>query len=396
MNTKVKIILAVFTMAITFSAVQAQRGMDRQMTPQKHGASISSKLAEKLALTEEQQAELKKINETFIEKMKAQKEEHSWEKMKVLRVEHHAAIATILTPEQKEKFEAQRPERAGMQGRRGGHGQFHKANAENRKAMQKERQGYVKENIHPVIVEQRAKLEAKISATDKKAIAELREKIQASKKERITERKSQMRGFKYGKGQNGKANHRGHQGKGSPLLDEVSRQRAESLVKAYSNDIESLFDDITPQREQWKNDLKAIHENYRKENSEKRGMGRMEGKTPSEEKLARRDFQKKLRFLLMPAEMKSPKSSAKEERLIAVFPNPAGNIQNIEFEVVTAGSVKVDIVDQQGNVVKSVYKGELPKGLNKLEVNIGELKSNMYYYRITDAQGTTSKPFFVR
>jgi hypothetical protein len=62
-------------------------------------------LTGELSLTEQQQAELKKINAGFAEKMKAQGEAADFEKRKALRQEHQAAIEKVLTSEQKEKLD---------------------------------------------------------------------------------------------------------------------------------------------------------------------------------------------------------------------------------------------------------------------------------------------------
>jgi len=385
MKSKFQFITIATLLLASFIALQAQRGWGGGMDAGKRTEHITQMLSEKLSLTDEQQAAIKNINSSFSEKMKAQGLDRDFEKMKALHEEHHAAIEKVLTTEQKEKFAALKSERHGEMGP---HGKHARGNSENRQAMFDEMRTYREENIRPVMQEQRAALDPKIPAADQKAIASLREKINAAKKDMATMHEGKPEGSGF---------HKGHHGiMRTVMADEATRQQAEKLVETYGADIESIFTEIAPQREQWRNDLKAIHEKYRKDEAKNPHNGWREGKEPAAEKIASRDFHKKLRFLLMPAEATTAAPQPQDERNINVFPNPAGTIQHIGFEVLAAGKVQVDIVDSQGNIVKSVFKGELPKGLNKLEVNTSGLPAKMYYYRVTDAQGMTSKPFFIR
>lgn len=279
----------------------------------------------------------------------------------------------------------------------GRHGNHAHGNFENHKAIHEEMRSYRQENILPVVQEQRAVLEPKIAAADQEVIASLRAKINEAKKDMATrnEGKPEGKGFHRG-GPHGKSFGAHHGLMRTVMADEATRQQAEKLVETYNADIEKLLEGIASQRQQWQNDMKAIHEKYSKDGAQRSHEGWRGSKEPSTEKATKRDFHKKLRFLLMPAEAATTAAQPQAERNINVFPNPAGPTQNIEFEVLAAGKVQVDIVDRQGNVVKSVFKGDLPKGVNKLEVNTSGLPAKMYYYRITDAGGMTSKPFFIR
>ncbi len=394
---KIRISLTLLAVAAMMVFAHAQRGFgQRQFDPEKRAEHITKVLAEKLSLSENQKADLLKVNQDFSAKLKTHMTQQNMEEMKALRTEHHAAISKILTAEQKEIFDNHQPQHQGM---RGGRGQFQKQNMEVRKAMMDELKSYRQENIQPVMLEQRAKLESKISKADKKAIIDLREKIAAKRKEHLEQRKEMaQQHHKHRKDAGMRAGHqgfkRGHsQGQGFGLMDDEMKKVAEKLVKSYGADIEKLFVEIAPKREQWQSDIKAIRETHRPKTAGFRQKTQAEPKSPSEEMKTRRDFHRKLSFLLMKAENNTESFGVQPDRKVNVFPNPAGSTQFIEFEVLNPGLVNVEIVDQLGNIVKSVYKGELPKGMNKLEVNVGELKGNMYYYRITDTKGITSKPF---
>jgi DNA-binding MarR family transcriptional regulator len=385
---KIRLYFTLLMVIAIGAVVQAQQGFGggRHGNPGPNPKQMNQQIVKFLSLTEAQQEELKKINQPFFERMQGVRKEGSAEGMKQLREEHHAAILSILTPEQKTKFEEHKPMGPGFKG--GGKHPFNKEFAEKRKAMMEEILQYRKDNIHPVIASQRAKLEKKINATDKKDIDELREKLADLRKEGMG--KGPNGGFGFGR--KGGGMHMGHKGPGICLMNDAAHEQAEKLVKKYGKDIETLMNEIAAKREQWHSDIKDIFEKYRPEVNFQHKDSK--GKEASKELEARRDFHRKLHFLLMKAD--APIGDAvkpQNQRSINVYPNPAGATQFIEFEMVNQGIVKVEIVDQGGNVMKSVFKGELPKGMNKLEVNVGELRGNMYYYRITDAAGVTSKPF---
>lgn len=368
----------------------------------------TARMTEILGLSEEQQAQVKALHLTFAEKMKNREERPDPEEMKTLHEEQKAAIAKVLTPEQLSKWEAQKTE---FRERR-------QENVENRTALHDELRAYHEENIRPVMAGQRLKLDAKISAEDKAQITALRNQIKAEHEKRMAEAKEK------GQGKNDKPgwNRHGHAdfpgdawGPGGPFpgghhkilgrifQDDETREKTQKLVETYSADIDALFAEIADQQEQWQKDAKAIHKKYKPENPGfdgpgPKGKGRHGQKADEagENRAERREFHKKLAFLLMPVGETEPAAAAPFERKISVFPNPAGAVQNIEFEVIKAGKVLVEIVDRQGNVVKTAFTGEMPAGMNKLEINTSELTGQMYFYRITDASGVSSKPFNVR
>ncbi|MBK7869689.1 MAG: T9SS type A sorting domain-containing protein [Saprospiraceae bacterium] len=176
-----------------------------------------------------------------------------------------------------------------------------------------------------------------------------------------------------------------------PTRDEESHNKVKALVDKYGADIETLYSEIATQEKQWQADRKAIFEKY---NPKKEGTKAPHQKKARPERTNERgDFHKKLSFLLLNPNAETPAETKQIERKVNTFPNPASEKQNLEFEVMQAGKVLVEIIDQQGNVVKTVFNGTLEKGTTKLEVSLENLKNKFYFYRITDAAGVTTKPF---
>jgi Spy/CpxP family protein refolding chaperone len=100
--------------------LQAQGQGDREINPEKIAEKMTQRMDEKLDLTEAQE---KQINALFLEQANNRKEtqKERGEKMKAAREAHKQKLAAILTPEQKEKWEAERKKgRPQMRKKRGG------------------------------------------------------------------------------------------------------------------------------------------------------------------------------------------------------------------------------------------------------------------------------------
>ncbi len=407
MNVKMHLLTAILLLSAGFACAQPGPGPRHRATPEQMADRLTARMTEELGLSDDQQAQVKALHLAFAQKMKNREERPSQEEMKALHEAQKAAIAKVLTPEQLTKWEAQKTENRERRAE----------NIEKRAALHDELRAYHEQNIQPVMTEQRLKLDAKITPEDQKTIASLRSQIATARENR--QKEAEEKGFGKDKGNKARPGKKeGFEGRmpfpggprhgfGPARLDEKSRDQAKKLVETYSADIDVLFAEIADQREQWEKDIKAIHEKYKPENPdfdgpgpEGRGFLGKKGEETAEngqnERTDRRDFHKKLTFLLMPATGDEPVTAAPFERKINVFPNPAGAVQNIEFEVLKAGKVLVEIVDRQGNVVQTAFTGEMPAGMNKLEINTSDLKGQMYFYRITDASGVSSKPFNVR
>ena len=148
------------------------------------------------------------------------------EGMRALLADQKEKMESILTEEQRTQLEAMRPNNRPQ------------LSEEERSELKAEIEAYRQNNIEPVLQQQRAKLEEKIAAENKALIEELRAQ-QPEKGERPTDEQRQAM--------------REHQ-------DDI-----QYLLQTYGPDIRELFAEIKPQVDQWKTDLKAIHEQYRPE-----------------------------------------------------------------------------------------------------------------------------------
>ncbi len=83
------------------------------------------------------------------------------------------------------------------------------------------------------------------------------------------------------------------------------------------------------------------------------------------------------------------------QHVAAVFPNPANRNQTLEFNTQQDGKVTIEIIDESGKVVKVVSSENRMKGNQKMEVNIQDLNSQIYFYRISSDEGMTLIKFSV-
>ncbi|MFK8008640.1 MAG: T9SS type A sorting domain-containing protein [Saprospiraceae bacterium] len=83
------------------------------------------------------------------------------------------------------------------------------------------------------------------------------------------------------------------------------------------------------------------------------------------------------------------------QHVASTFPNPASKNQTLEFHTQQDGKVIVEIIDESGKVVKVISNENRMKGNQKLEVNLQDLNSQIYFYRISSDEGMTLIKFSV-
>ena len=183
-----------------FSAIEELEN-ELQLTPEQKEA-IESLQQEVRTAHQGRRKESRKVRKAQAEQRKAMHESVK------------AKLDDILTAEQTALLEAQ-----------------HEAKKAEAKAMRDKMRAYKEENIAPVLLEQRKKLEVKISEADKATLAKIRTEGQQMRKEK----------------------RQGQKAKPRPNKEELS-----ALIEKYSEDIDALMEEIAAQQEQWKKDMKAI------------------------------------------------------------------------------------------------------------------------------------------
>jgi hypothetical protein len=337
------------------------------------GQSPVDQFKAELNLTQEQEQQITALQEKHRQEMQALRNqefetpEARKEAFGKLRNDQRTGIDKILTQEQKDILNQKRSEM--RDGRPQG---IDKAQ---RQAMYDEMKAYREKNIMPVMQGQRAKLEGKLSAEDKATLAELRATMK--EKERGVKGKDKPR-------QSRESIKRGRE----THSQEFETLRA--LTEKYDAEIEALYKEIEPQRNQWQKDLEAIAARHKPERPE-------DGRPAYGEKgKGKGERINKGRFLLMnPAVQPATTEKGKAEAELNVFPNPAGAANTVRYSAKEDGNVRIELRSKEGNLLRVLLDEFRTAGDYTIEVDISNLNDGVYFYTITDKYGTTSRKVVV-
>ena len=68
--------------------------------------------------------------------------------------------------------------------------------------------------------------------------------------------------------------------------------------------------------------------------------------------------------------------------IMNVFPNPTNSVNTLQYMLNEEGKVKIDLINLEGKVVKSIFAGTQAAGPHQITENFGDLPSGMYFYLI--------------
>ncbi|OHX68174.1 hypothetical protein [Flammeovirga pacifica] len=140
---------------------------------------------------------------------------------------------------------------------------------ETRKKAQKELAAYNKENVIPVILENRKEFETKLSSDEKKELVSLRVKMKALGEQKKASKKGKTKGEAPTE----------EQKEARAALQKEMRQimtSAWAIVDNHEADLKAIKESNKANEEKWKEDIKAIMMKYKPENAEK-GKGKKHG-----------------------------------------------------------------------------------------------------------------------
>jgi hypothetical protein len=296
--------------------------------------------------------------------------------------------------------------RGQMEGRRGKM-QERRKKGEN-KEMKAEIKQYSQNNIMPVLKQQRAKLDEKLSQTDKNTIDELRANFKARKAQMIEVKKKHK-----GKKRDDFSDEDKAKFKAYKEATKADMEKAKALAEKYQDDLKALREEIKPQAEQWKSDMEAIFEKYgvekpnreemkkRKEAAQKRGKGKRKGGRKGHKgmRIPAVKAMSPIGFLLLDpnaaAEVELDETPSETALSMKIFPNPSQEFNNIQYTIVEAGDVTIELHDQEGNLVKTVVNQYQEAGTYTQRVNLGDLKGYVYMYVLKDHTGNVLTEQFV-
>lgn len=245
---------------------------------------------------------------------------------------------------------------------------------------------YFQQRVLPVVRQQRQKLEAQLTTSDKAQLVLYRAQLQETHQKSQALRQALRPATPGSRPELTEAQRQQVQ----QLREETKaiRQQVSQLAQKYEADIARLAQQVQPQREQWATDTKVLRDQMAA--AQPGASTRKAGRHPRLEG-ARRYFQPATFLLLDPnAPVPGPAVGAG----VQVYPNPSTTTTQLEYEVKKAGPVTVELLDGRGNTLRTVAQdARQDKGRHTLAVSVADLPLGTYYYKITTRTGAETKRF---
>ena len=160
------------------------------------------------------------------------------------------------------------------------------------------------------------------------------------------------------------------------------------IIEKYRENIFSLMEEISNERQHWEADMQAIIQNYLPEEVKNR---------PKDHKKRYRGFGLKRRLLFDFMMMKPDQNDNQATWLTSeVFPNPGFNQQNLVYQVDKAGKVNIQLIDAKGNVVKQLVQEHQSTGEHQIKLNTESLSEGVYYYVIEQGGNRETKQVLIQ
>lgn len=158
----------------------------------------------------------------------------------------------------------------------------------------------------------------------------------------------------------------------------------------YDGAIAKLAEELRPQKEKWATDISAlVGENATPEHKSHFAKQRHGHDGPHQ-------FFRPAMFLLINPDAAAAASESLERSLGSTnfYPNPATAITQLEFEVKKAGPISVDLLDRNGNKLRSlVAEVNVEKGNHTQQLDLRDLPAGTYFYKSTTKSGSEIKRF---
>jgi hypothetical protein len=250
---------------------------------------------------------------------------------------------------------------------------------------------YVQKNITPVMQQQRLKLEKQLTSADKKQIRDLRNRMAAARQ--------QIQNFRNQRHLDQSPLTEDQQKKLQQYRIEMRNIRTEAIALAYKYDanIQALFKEVALPAESWRRDLQAITQknedkrlalsNPENQQLQKRFKHRMQpGRLPI-------NYLRPVPFLLWDINKPMAADETEITSKINIYPNPVATNATLAYAIKTTGKVTIDLLDDQGKLLRNLRNDRQVPGSYDLGLNLSELKKGIYFLKITTPAGTETKRF---
>ena len=254
----------------------------------------------------------------------------------------------------------------------------------------REIRAYFAANVLPVLRQQRQKLEFQLAAPDRAQLATYRTQLRALKTQGRALRQAVAPTVGSTPGTR-------------PVLTEAQREQAHQLrfqargillnvaqmAQKYDLAISQLAQEVQPLKEKWATDIKAIAaKNATPVQQAKLAAGRRHGSGQL------RRFFKPVMFLLLDPNATANAPGKRGIGSTSLYPNPAAATTQLEYEVKKAGPVSVDLLDRDGNKLRTLLpETQQEQGSQRQQLDLSDLPAGTYFYKITTKSGAQTKRF---
>lgn len=330
------------------------------------------RIAQELDLTSEQQQQVQQLETQFAPRFQSlheqefESKEARREAMHDLRNEVQEALNGFLTATQQQQL-------ANLKGKHR-HGKQHNGHPPCGD------KGTWESEVEPEIRAKRQKFDTELSADEKAIIANVRVQMDAMKEEKHANRKSEERPTE----EERKAHHTSKKQVLEPLM---------AIVEAHQGSLDAIHDEIKTLIES-KCGAKKPGKGQHPEGGTEGGKAHHRGEKGQGEKgMARHHM---TRFLLMDPNAEATSAAASGERQVQIYPNPAKTTATISYSVIESGMVRVELLNKDGQLLKTLTNGTMEAGDYEHIENLDYLKTGeVYFIRVTDQQGSGTGKFIV-
>ncbi|WP_426490742.1 T9SS type A sorting domain-containing protein [Hymenobacter sp. 102] len=241
---------------------------------------------------------------------------------------------------------------------------------------------YVHQRVLPTLRQQRQKLEARLSDSDRAQLAVYRIQLQELRQRGQTLPRS-FAPPSSTPATTPAAPTPEQQAQLQQLRTEIRAllREVDKLAQPYTTDIAQLAQEVKAQQDQWATDIRALTA---------QGIASADTRAKRHRSRAIRFFRPATFLLLQPDSAAATPPPAPSQ----VYPNPAHSTSQLTYEVAKAGAVTVELLDGRGNTLRTVAQADKQeKGPHTLTVDVADLPAGTYFFKISTRAGAETRRF---
>lgn len=278
-----------------------------------------------------------------------------------------------------------------------GHGEHKGPRAETRKALKT----YVESNVLPVVAPLREAFDQNLSAVEQQELADIRQGLQELKEARKADFQKSSQHHTPGERPEMTEEQRAAMQQAAKTKRQLMT-RAWAIADAHESELNEVFETLRPEAQNWRQEMRKIaeanrpegkpgHEGKRSHHGEKSGA-KGEHRRPHKGGMRRggggqlRQLQTPVGFLLWEPGV-NLFEEAETPTTLQAFPNPTSNTFTLKLEATKPGTVKVSLVSEMGEPIKTLYTGKTMAGTQELSLDLSGVEAGAYILHVQGPDG---------